>query len=169
MLAKMSAERELRYGAFRETVGPEFRERLPNQLQNAVFVDFSDDGTPRRLRPRRHVLSDNLSPEQGNVQPDYRRTLWPFIDKLRGTPTAPPLLERLLTSPRWAGRTSWFLLIAYLTFLLLTPSETLGGTMGDVKFWSLPFAILAFVHLRMAVWSFRKQFHYEQPFGDASD
>jgi hypothetical protein len=82
---RMELEREQRYALFRERVQPQLPGPLPGTLGSALFIDFQADGTPRALRTVRPWwwLVAIMTPSVRRMLVDYRRSLVPFVAKLK--------------------------------------------------------------------------------------
>jgi hypothetical protein len=81
---RMTQEREQRYRLFRERVQPLVAKPLPLTIEDALFIDFTEDGTPRVLKTVRPWWWPIalLTPSLRLMLADHGRTLQPFLDKL---------------------------------------------------------------------------------------
>jgi hypothetical protein len=82
---RMELEREKRYALFQERVQPLLAKSLALRLDNAQFVDFLPDGTPRVLqsvRPWWWPLAI-FTPSMRRMLTNNERTLQPFLEKFQ--------------------------------------------------------------------------------------
>lgn len=134
MLVRMTEERLERYENFRRFAAEQAALELPRAPGNTVFVDFMADRTPRLLPSLPYVLMVNLKGDESNVQPDYKRTVRPFLEKQLGIRIVPPLLERFLTSRSALKLALGGLFLLYGTFVMMP----LGDTWAAIKFLTFP-------------------------------
>ena len=95
------------------------------------------DRTPRLLPSLPCVLMVNLNGDESNVQPDYRRTVRPFLEKQLGIRIVPPMLERFFTSRGTLKLALGGLFLLYASFVMMP----LGDSRAAVKFLMAPMFI----------------------------
>ena len=104
VLSVMTGDREGRYQTFRSRVMADMSLELPASPGDSVFIDFLSSRVPRLLPSRPHVLMVNSYRDELDVQPDYKRTVRPFVEKLLGRALTPSRLESIHTDrARWCG------------------------------------------------------------------
>lgn len=152
ILVRMTEERQERYQNFREFATAQTALEFPASLGNAVFIDFLADRTPRLLLSLPYVLMVNRDPDELNVQPDYKRTVRPFLEKRLGLKIVPPFPERFLTDRKALKHALCGLVLLYGTFVL-TPL----GNWAAIKFLSVPLFLGLGIFLALAMRTLDKQ------------